>query len=346
MADSVDTGWLRDLWYLALPGRQIGRGRMIVRTLLGQRLLFARTNEGEVFCFKDVCPHRGIPLSCGRFDGREVECCYHGWRFGADGRCTAIPSLVEGQDFEPSRIKARTYPVAEVQGNVWIFAGTDPSAAPPIPVVPDVGDRRADLAETMPFSSAMDHAVVGLMDPSHGPFVHRAWWWRSAASIHEKAKLFQPSELGFTMARHRPSSNSRAYRIIGGTPETEISFRLPGVRVEHIKTDKVVVGALTAVTPVDGKTTQIHHAIWWTRPWLSLLRPFVRPFVTAFLKQDRDIMARQSVGLADDPPLMLIDDADTQAKWYYRLKKEWAASRAEGRAFVNPVKERTLRWRS
>jgi hypothetical protein len=45
-------------------------------------------------------------------------------------------------------------------------------------------------------------------------------------------------------------------------------------------------------------------------------------------------------------PLMLIDDADIQAKWYYRLKKEWATSRAEGRAFANPVKERTLRWRS
>ncbi len=319
---------------------------MTVRTLLGQRLLFGRTTEGEVFCFKDVCPHRGIPLSFGRFDGREVECCYHGWRFGADGRCTAIPALVEGQAFEPGRIRAKTLPAREVQGNIWIFAGPDPAAAPPIPVVPDVGDRRADLSETMPFDSGMDHAVVGLMDPAHGPFVHRSWWWRSAESIHEKAKHFVPSDLGFTMARHRPSSNSRAYRIIGGAPETEIAFRLPGVRIEHIRTGKVVVGALTAVTPVDAKTTRIHHAIWWTRPWLSLFKPFFRPFMHKFLSQDRDIMAMQAIGLADDPPLMLIDDADTQAKWYYRLKKEWAASRAENRPFDNPVKERTLRWRS
>jgi phenylpropionate dioxygenase-like ring-hydroxylating dioxygenase large terminal subunit len=346
MADPVDAGWLKDLWYLALPGREVKPGRMVTRTILGQRLLFARTSEGRVFCFKDVCPHRGIPLSFGRFDGREVECCYHGWRFGADGRCTAIPSLVDGQAFEPGRIRARTHPVAEVQGNVWILAGGDPGAAPPIPVVPDVGERAADLAETLPFDSAMDHAVVGLMDPAHGPFVHRSWWWRSARSIHEKAKRFVPSELGFTMARHRPSSNSRAYRIIGGAPETEIAFRLPGVRIEHIRTERIVVGALTAVTPIDAKTTQIHHAIWWTRPWLDLLKPFFRPFARSFLRQDRDIMAMQSIGLADDPPLMLIDDADTQAKWYYRLKKEWAASRSEGRAFVNPVKERTLRWRS
>jgi phenylpropionate dioxygenase-like ring-hydroxylating dioxygenase large terminal subunit len=346
MADPVDAGWLKDLWYLALPGREVKPGRMVTRTILGQRLLFARTSEGRVFCFKDVCPHRGIPLSFGRFDGREVECCYHGWRFGADGRCTAIPSLVDGQAFEPGRIRARTHPVAEVQGNVWILAGGDPGAAPPIPVVPDVGERAADLAETLPFDSAMDHAVVGLMDPAHGPFVHRSWWWRSARSIHEKAKRFVPSELGFTMARHRPSSNSRAYRIIGGAPETEIAFRLPGVRIEHIRTERIVVGALTAVTPIDSKTTQIHHAIWWTRPWLDLLKPFFRPFARSFLRQDRDIMAMQSIGLADDPPLMLIDDADTQAKWYYRLRKEWVASRSEGRAFVNPVKERTLRWRS
>jgi hypothetical protein len=43
---------------------------------------------------------------------------------------------------------------------------------------------------------------------------------------------------------------------------------------------------------------------------------------------------------------MLIDDADTQAKWYYRLKREWLRAADEGRPFENPVKPCTLRWRS
>jgi hypothetical protein len=43
---------------------------------------------------------------------------------------------------------------------------------------------------------------------------------------------------------------------------------------------------------------------------------------------------------------MLIDDADTQAKWYHRLKAEYARARAEQRPFENPVKPRVLRWRS
>src|SRR3954466_16177691 len=85
---------LREAWYYALPGHRLKRGAMLAKTLLGEPLLIGRDAAGVPFALRDLCPHRGVPLSCGRFDGREVECCYHGWRFATDGRCTAIPSLV------------------------------------------------------------------------------------------------------------------------------------------------------------------------------------------------------------------------------------------------------------
>jgi phenylpropionate dioxygenase-like ring-hydroxylating dioxygenase large terminal subunit len=148
------------------------------------------------------------------------------------------------------------------------------------------------------------------------------------------------------MTRHAPSANSRAYRLLGGAPETEIVFRLPGVRIEHIRAGRHAVCNLTAITPIDDKTTEINHCVYWAAPWLSVLKPLLRPYVRAFLHQDRAIMERQSQGLRWDPPLMLIDDADTQAKWYYRLKREYRRARAEGRPFENPIKPRTLEWRS
>lgn len=43
---------------------------------------------------------------------------------------------------------------------------------------------------------------------------------------------------------------------------------------------------------------------------------------------------------------MLIDDADTQAKWFYHLKREWLRVTEEGRPFENPLKDCILRWRS
>jgi phenylpropionate dioxygenase-like ring-hydroxylating dioxygenase large terminal subunit len=100
------------------------------------------------------------------------------------------------------------------------------------------------------------------------------------------------------------------------------------------------------VTPISATETEINHAIYWTMPWLTWLKPALAPFVRRFLHQDRDIMEKQQEGLRHKPPLLLINDADTQAKWYYRLKNEYARARAENRPFANPVKPRVLRWRS
>lgn len=339
---------LDDLWYYALPGRRLKRGRVVAKTLLGRPLLLGRDREGAVFALEDICPHRGIPLHHGRFDGREVECCYHGWRFGTDGRCTAIPSLVEGQKFNPGRVRVRRLPCREIQGNLWIFAGADEAAAAalPPPTLPGIGERPPGMATTMRFPCHLDHAVIGLMDPAHGPFVHQSWWWRSRRSIHDKAKRFAPAPLGFAMVRHAPSSNSAAYRLLGGEMTTEITFRLPGIRIEHVEAGRHVLCGLTAVTPIDGTATEVTHLIWWTQPWLTPLRPLLRPFARRFLAQDRDIVIKQQEGLRHDPKLMLINDADTQARWYYALEREWRRSRETGTPFQNPVPETTLRWRS
>ncbi len=337
---------LREMWYFALPGARLGRGRMLAKTLLGEPLLLGRAGDGTVFALRDICPHRGIPLSHGRFDGREIECCYHGWRFDPAGRCTAIPSLAAAQEFDLGRIRAKAYPAREVQGNVWVFFGDKPEAAPPPPLLPEFGERGPDLFESLRMPCAIDHAVVGLMDPAHGPFVHRAWWWRSRGSIHEKAKAFAASPYGFTMLRHAPSRNSRAYRLLGGAPATEIAFCLPGVRVEDIRVGRHRLVNLTAVTPLSAEESEVNHAIYWTLPWLGWMKPLLRPFVRAFLAQDRDIMAKQQAGLRHGAPLLLLGDADQQAKWYYRLKNEYARAQAENRPFANPVKDRVLRWRS
>jgi len=338
---------LREAWYYAAPGREVGRGRTIARIMLGEKVLLGRDRAGAVFALRDICPHRGMPLSFGAFDGAQLECCYHGWRFATDGRCTAIPSLVPGQAFDLARIAVARYPAREVQGNIWVFFGSDPGTAPDIPVLEGFAESAApQVVETMHFAAPIDHAVVGLMDPAHGPFVHSAWWWRSRRSVHEKAKAFELSPYGFTMSRHAPSANSRAYRLLGGAPETEIVFRLPSVRIEETRTARYALANLTALTPVDDTTTAVNHCIYWRAPWLSALKPLLRPYVRAFLRQDRDIMRRQSEGLRFAPVLALIDDADTQARWYYRLKAEYRRARAEGRPFVNPVTARTLRWRS
>ncbi len=346
-------GFLTDAWYVAALSGDLKPGRLIRVEMLGEPVMLGRSPAGEIFALRDICPHRAAPLSAGSFhrdaDGREsVQCPYHGWRFRADGGCSAIPSLTAGQDLDVSRIQVRRYPVAESQGLVFVWMasgpGGEPDAAPP--TFPGVVGGRPKLVDRMVFDAHIDHAVVGLMDPAHGPYVHRQWWWRTAGSEHDKRKRFEPREQGFAMVRHEPSKNSRAYALLGGEPLTEIVFRLPGLRWEHITVGRRQVLSLTCLTPVDAGRTQITQIIWSDHPAFRLLRPLIAGFSRAFLRQDGDMVTLQNQGLKYEPSLLWIDDADRQAKWYQALKREWIESRRADRPFVNPIAAATLSWRS
>lgn len=360
--------FLRNIWYFAGLSKDVPAGKTQRHVFLGEPVLLGRTKAGTLFALHDICPHRGVPLSAGRLchagdavlgerlPSPQVECPYHGWRFDLDGICRAIPSLVPGQDVDVTKIRVRPYSVRERNGLIWIYmqdreqrpgqAGPHEGEGAP-PSLPGVdGEAQPRFREAITFSCHADHAVIGLMDPAHGPFVHRAWYWRNPSSIHEKAKDFGPSPLGFSMLKHPPSKNSLFYRVLGTDLTTEITFRLPGIRTELIQAGRQTVLGLTAVTPVDESRTNVTQIFFWAAGWLNIIRPFFRPFAKAFLRQDRDMVMLQNEGLKYNPHLMLINDADIQAKWYFRLKKAWEDSQNNGTPFENPVKPATLRWRS
>ena len=231
-------GFLKDIWYFAALLGDLSPGRLSRYELLGEPVMLGRAPGGEVVALRDICPHRAAPLSAGRFvrerDGSQsVECPYHGWRFAASGACQAVPSLTAADSLDISKIAVRRYPVVESQGLVFVWMAEDPRRPvepPPPPIFPGVVGGRPKLVDRMEFAAHIDHAVVGLMDPAHGPYVHRQWWWRSQASMHEKAKHFEPADEGFVMVRHPPSKNSRAYALLGGAPMVMCSQRRPGRR--------------------------------------------------------------------------------------------------------------------
>src|SRR5262249_7809494 len=82
-AREADPGFLRDFWYPALRSNEIVGKRLTTAMLLEVPLVLGRTAEGKAFAMRDSCPHRGIPLSYGHFDGQTLQCSYHGWRFEA-----------------------------------------------------------------------------------------------------------------------------------------------------------------------------------------------------------------------------------------------------------------------
>src|SRR6202035_2837099 len=67
-AREADLGFLWDFWYPALRSTEIVGNRLATAMLLEVPLVLGRTSDGRAFAMRDSCPHRGIPLSYGRFD--------------------------------------------------------------------------------------------------------------------------------------------------------------------------------------------------------------------------------------------------------------------------------------
>ena len=337
---------LRDFWYLAAPGRSVRRGRTHPVTLLGEQVLLGRRQDGTVFAYGDSCPHRGMPMRHGSFDGATLRCCYHGWAFSsADGCCTEIPSLAPGDETDPARFRLRPYPAQEVQGNVWVYVGD--KEPDPVPAVPGFDGVAAQVTVTERFPCHVDMAAMGFFDPGHPAFVHTSRWWKSnpAANLRDKEKGFEPDGMGFRMLRHHLKEGANPYRIMGRNVRIDIGIQLPGIRIEHIQGDSHSACVLAAATPISETVTDVHYCVYWTMPWLAPLRPAAWWAARDFLRQDRDVAARLMGNPAPPPPLY-VGDPDTQVRWYLRLKREHTAARAENRAFVNPLRAQTLRWRS
>ena len=347
-ADTAPT-FLRDLWYMAALADTLFPGQLRREILLGEPVLLGRMRDGKAFALRDICPHRGVPLSAGRvLEENTVECPYHGWRFKPDGVCSLIPSLAEAEDMDASKIRVRAYHLREQDGLIWVYMpASGHEAQPPQIEPPKVGvpNARPRWRESQTFKCHMDHAVIGLMDPAHAPYVHGRWWWKRASRLKEKA--YGPIARGFVMTRHQPSKP--AYRLLGGDVTTEITFELPGIRFENIRGTllgrQIDVVGLTVCTPIDAETTQVTQIFYWPA-WLGFIKPFFMALGPTFLSDDRKMVELQREGLKFNPRLMLIQDADQPAIWYHRLKKAWAEAVQTGTQFANPVQEIILRWRS
>jgi phenylpropionate dioxygenase-like ring-hydroxylating dioxygenase large terminal subunit len=224
----------------------------------------------------------------------------------------------------------------------------EPPPAPQLPVFSS-SYRITHLSASLPCS--VDYGIIGLMDPAHGPFVHSAWWWRKRRSIQEKTKIFEPIPNGFRIRAHEPSANSAPYRLLKlyGKPVTStIEFILPNMRLEQVRCGDYWFSSRATVTPVTSEQCRIDFcAAWNIFPFMPFGVGLFKVFARKFLRQDQQTMEKQARGLKHTPGMILIDDADRPARWYFQLKAAHLKAAREGGQLEHPISgPTTLRWRS
>ena len=178
--------FLRNHWYVAASVSEIGR-TPLSRTILGEPIVFFRTEEGTAVALEDRCAHRHLPLSMGKLIGDNLQCRYHGLRYDKSGRCIRIP----GQDIVPQTARVRSYPLAERYGWLWIWMG-DPALADPAKITdfhwlddPEWGAKTSYLHVKANWLLIVDN----LLDLTHLAFVHETTIGTTALAEHASVKL-------------------------------------------------------------------------------------------------------------------------------------------------------------
>jgi phenylpropionate dioxygenase-like ring-hydroxylating dioxygenase large terminal subunit len=154
---------------VAAYGSEVGR-ELFARTILGEPIVFYRTEAGEVVALADRCVHRRYPLSESRLDGDKIVCGYHGFTYDQGGSCVFVP----GQARIPRTARVPAYPVAEQDSFVWVWIGDAGLAeTTPVPRAPWLSDPAYTTVCGMePLSARYELLVDNLMDLSHETYLH------------------------------------------------------------------------------------------------------------------------------------------------------------------------------
>jgi len=144
--------------------------RPVQADLLGEPLVVWRGGGGAARVLSDLCVHRGTALSLGQVQGEELVCAYHGWRYGADGGCTAIPQKQDPAAV-PARARVRAFPVQERYGLIWVALDRPRW---PLPEVPELENGGWKVVTAGPYRWHCDAArqVENFTDFGHFPWVH------------------------------------------------------------------------------------------------------------------------------------------------------------------------------
>ena len=125
MSDRFFTPAIPNGWFQVAYSDEIKPGDVKPLKYFGTDLVIWRSEEGVLSVLDAFCPHLGAHIGHGgKVKGNSIECPFHAWQFGTDGRCTAVPYA----EHVPRKAKLPTWDIKEVANMVmcWHHAEGEP----------------------------------------------------------------------------------------------------------------------------------------------------------------------------------------------------------------------------
>ncbi|HTS30061.1 MAG TPA: SRPBCC family protein [Bryobacteraceae bacterium] len=174
-AATIPARWYTDPAFLEAERREIfgrtwqyvGRtdslsapGSYLACDVAGEPILAARSRDGKLYAFSNVCRHRGALLAEGTGQAQVIRCPYHAWGYSLEGRLLATPEFEGVENWDRSQVCLPQFRV-ETWGP-FVFVNQDPQAPPLLDVlaaIPSEIERFGCPFDQMRFSYRRDYIV-------------------------------------------------------------------------------------------------------------------------------------------------------------------------------------------
>lgn len=96
--------------------------------LVGEPLVVTRGQDNQLRAFYNVCLHRAGNVAVGLGNRKSLQCKYHGWTYGLDGKLLNAPEFEGVQNWRKEGV---CLTAVQVQAwGPWVFVNLDPNAPP------------------------------------------------------------------------------------------------------------------------------------------------------------------------------------------------------------------------
>ena len=160
---------LANYWHPVCLSSDLTRARPLPVVLLDEELVLYRSGDRLVVA-RDLCIHRGVPISMGWMEGDEIVCPYHGFRYGSDGRCTKVPAQPDA--VIPRKLCLETFLAEERYGVIWVCLSGQPKL--PLPDWPELEDSSLKQLQLGPdlWKCAAARHTENFTDLAHLSWLH------------------------------------------------------------------------------------------------------------------------------------------------------------------------------
>jgi phenylpropionate dioxygenase-like ring-hydroxylating dioxygenase large terminal subunit len=285
-------------WYIAARADELTDQPLAV-TVWDIPLVLFRGASGRPAALLDRCPHRNVPLSLGKVVGHELQCGYHGWRFGAEGGCRFVPSRV-ADDADGRARKVPSFATRELDGFIWVWATpeTQPTTEPYRFAL--MGTPGYDHVTSLVTAESTLHAATeNALDVPHTAFLHRGLFRSDSRGVTITAVVRRGHdrvEAEYLGEPRPPGLVARLLSPSGGTVTHFDRFVLPSIaEVEYRIGDENHLLVATAMTPVSDFVTRLWAVVSFNlRVPHALVKRALKPLAMQIFQQDSLMLRAQT----------------------------------------------------